>query len=611
MSDFDQAYQKAKTGIDNFNKKYEKTPYGVFGTAANNGLNEFNKANAAFKSGDTMGGSAAVLRGIGALSAGLVLVGGPVGAAIGAVLGLLTGVIAAILDALKPATDSMISKIEKLIFEQSLREAYNDIKGGIAGWELIEKQIDNLVASGRLITWEFLNQTVPWQEHYVRINRCFSTLQTNARVHSGEWLPLFDLNIIYAMRFWVYLENLSLIFCRERLPPDPDSHEMLPLEPTLPQVKTFYDMRQLAAKNLRDGVLNTHYSSVNEVDFYSLWLSPGRPYKNGVDSLTWQANPIYHRVGALHGSANENLSIGKSICFEIAQSGTFFSAGTNPLTLYAGRPEGGFKAPPVSFGNGLEQLAIGDFGNDKLGVVCVYANGRQLSFCSFDDRSGTHHEKKHGGWTPGDWRWGTWGKLWLQGRSILSLAMQPYPTHWSLYAFTVDRSGNGELCLATWTGDNPNLKMTPFPETHFSKASLTEAMFGFTPEYGRRGISPCLVTCLGDDLFLQVGKRICHRKNGKWECWNAQDVLGISGLAVYQARHYADGTTLFSTNQGVIMQYPNPQNDWKPNIYQDKVIETIWFNKAVSSQALTALQLLIQVTEAAKQPIDHFLGSSA
>jgi len=61
--DFDLAFRDAISARDEFNKQYEKTPYGNAGTAVSKGLDEFTKANAAFKSGDTMGGSAAVLRG--------------------------------------------------------------------------------------------------------------------------------------------------------------------------------------------------------------------------------------------------------------------------------------------------------------------------------------------------------------------------------------------------------------------------------------------------------------------------------------------------------------------------------------------------------------------
>ena len=59
---------------------------------------------------------------------------GPAGAAFAAVLGAVTGVISAILEGLKPASESMVSKIEKLLVEQTLKEAAARITGGIDSW---------------------------------------------------------------------------------------------------------------------------------------------------------------------------------------------------------------------------------------------------------------------------------------------------------------------------------------------------------------------------------------------------------------------------------------------------------------------------------------------
>jgi hypothetical protein len=613
MPSFDQAYQKAISEVDKFNKQYDKTPYGAFGTAASNALKEFVNANAAFKNGDTLGGSAAVLRGIGGLSAGLVLGGGPAGAAVGAVLGAITGIIAAILEALKPASDSLLNKIEKLIKDETLIIIRNELVEGISKWELLELEIDNLAASRQIITKEYLNQNIPWKEHYGLIKKGFATLKSHAGIHSKEWMRLFELNVIYALRFWVYLEQLNLLFCKDRQSlPDPASHELSRLMPNLYDTKLFYNMRHLAAERLRDAILDIHFASINEVDIHTLYLS-GYPYDSGAGYVGRQANSIYHRVGIIAETNMEDLGIGDSLCFEIASSGTIFSVGTNPYTLYVGRSGSAwYEVPWSNFGYDVQQVAIGEMGNDKIIVACVSKHGDQISFCEFDDRANTGHESKHHGWSPGDWRWGKWNTYTLPAKnSILSLAIEPDPPYWGVYAFVLEsdrRSGLGKLCGLQIDAGQTVLKMKMFSDASVPAPTLRKWTWGILIGLERAELSPCTVTCLGKDLYLQVGNMMTKRVNGKWNSWDdLQNVLGTD-IKVFQARPYADGTMIFATKQGLFMRYFDPiENTWRTG--SDDRIQTIWFSKPPPSNIwMVRESLLEQVTVAANEPIERFLG---
>ncbi|HEX7721756.1 MAG TPA: hypothetical protein VF397_06330 [Pyrinomonadaceae bacterium] len=90
-------------------------------------------------------------------------------------LGAITGIITAILEALKPLSDSLIAKIEKLLDEQTLKETRELITGGIAAWALEEGKIDGIVKTGRRFTMADLNN-INWGHHYGQIAQAFSTL---------------------------------------------------------------------------------------------------------------------------------------------------------------------------------------------------------------------------------------------------------------------------------------------------------------------------------------------------------------------------------------------------------------------------------------------------
>ncbi|KAA2240327.1 hypothetical protein F0L74_29650 [Chitinophaga agrisoli] len=104
---------------------------------------------------------------------------------------------------------------------------------------------------------------------------------------------------------------------------------------------------------------------------------------------------------------------------------------------------------------------------------------------------------------------------------------------------------------------------------------------------------------MNGDLYLQVGNLIITRKNGKWTARNAQKILSDDGLQVFQARFYPDGSEIYSTKRGLIMHYEDPAKDSRK--YTDKDIQTLWFCKGVSSQALAARELINEVKTAATQ----------
>jgi len=601
--DFDQAYKDAITARDNFNKTYEKTPYTAAGTAISKGLDEFTKANAAFKSGDTMGGSAAVLRGMGAISAALTLGGGPAGAAFGLLLGAITGVIAAILEAMKPASESLIAKIEKLLDEQTLKETRELITGGIAAWNLEEGKIDGIKKTGRRFTMADLDR-INFAHHYGQIAQAFSTLGDNKDSHSKQWLLLFDLNLIYAQRFWIEIELTALLVCKRGQELESEPRPLRELES--PELQNrFYDMRKKVAELFRDRIKALYYYSRNEVAFHSLYRnSTLAAYTTGVGSYALQRNSIYHRVGVIDGPPMEDLGIGESVCFAIADSGTIFSVGSRPYTLYVGRPGGDWlPVSPDIFGAEVDQVAIAELENDKVLVVCLHGNGHKVSICNFDDRAGTEHESKYNGWTSGAWRWQTPG--WVtydmpNQMTVLSLAIDVHPPAWRLDAFALDAEGNGQFYDVHFPQGKSTAEVKGVPETIFGATWLSQVTFGVAPAPNRSEISPCTISRLGDNLWLQVGNRIRQRLNGKWDAWDVQPILG-NDINVFQARFYADDTQVFATNKGLIMRFLDPNKNWTYGVFTDEKIDTLWFWKGVSLQALTSKELLIQVTEAAQQ----------
>ena len=173
---FATATKDTQSAIDKFNKDYEKTPFGTAGTAASKALDEFTKANTAFKNGDTKGGSAALLRAFGAMSAALAVGGGPVGAAVGAMLGAFMGVISLILEMFKPASDSLEAKLEKFIVEQDLKYAYEKLVAKKAVWALKESDIERMVGKRKAggYTWMELDGLLGWEEHYGQIIEAFA-----------------------------------------------------------------------------------------------------------------------------------------------------------------------------------------------------------------------------------------------------------------------------------------------------------------------------------------------------------------------------------------------------------------------------------------------------
>jgi len=56
-------------------------------------------------------------------------------------------------------------------------------------------------------------------------------------------LLLFDLNVIYALRFWAYLEHTALLVRQKGQAPAPQSHELRELDSTPELLNDFYDMR--------------------------------------------------------------------------------------------------------------------------------------------------------------------------------------------------------------------------------------------------------------------------------------------------------------------------------------------------------------------------------
>lgn len=609
-----------KANDSNFNTVHEKTQFAQEAAFATKGLEEFMKADAALKSGDTIGASAAVLRGMGSISGLLVFAAGPLGAFIGGVLNVLMNVISAIMDALKPSTDSLINKIEKLIQDQTLKTKRDELRSALDAWEFEELKMNGDLKEGNIKNWKDAVNMAKWEKHYTHINNGFATLQTQSAINSREWLPLFDLNIIYTLRFWLRLQHITIyLFYRKKPVNTPD---MQPLQTSLIGPGTFLTIRNHIAKTLYNSLLNVHYSSVNNVDFHSRWLTKDfQPFKSGLGEWGHERQSIYNRIGVAKGPEMKNMGFGESICFAIAESGTIFNIGTSSNTLYIGR-EGTdwYQVPTDRFSNlPVEQIAIGELGNDKLAIVCVYGGGTKISHCTFDDQSGTDHENEHNGWTPGAWRCGPWKQKIIQdGLSILSLGILPWAPNWDLYAFAVNKEGAGSLYSVKFASGK-SLVMNKIPDTFLDASKMAEYTFNVAPRYKRGEISPCTISFVGNDLYLQVGNWIYQRVDDKWDGWDVRKLLGKTGLNVYQARFFADKTQVFATNEGLIMRYNDPgkvvmnkdgtkKETWR--VYSDGNIKTLCFWKAVSRQTDTARILLETFKEAMDQTVDDLLKNA-
>jgi hypothetical protein len=374
------------------------------------------------------------------------------------------------------------------------------------------------------------------------------------------------------------------------------------------QIRTFRRTRKAVAKRLRDDILDVHFHSVNEVDFYALYLGSGvPPYGRGIGSYASRMNSIYHRIGVIENPDMADINVGESANFAVAASGTIFSVGSNPYTLYAGRLGiEWFKVDQAAFrGDDVEQVTIGELDNDKVVVVCLHGQGHKISFCEFDDAADTFHETKPHAWSAGAWRWGGWSTYGLPDQvTVLSLAVKAHPPGYSLYAFALDSSGNGQAYEVTFTAGEANARMQAFPDTWFSRSAIFDATNSIAPAPNRQELSPVTISCgMGDTLYVQIGHEMRVRDNGKWYVWPMRQYSGVSDLDIYQARGFEDGTVVLSTNKGLIMRYLDPKSGWKPRDFTDEKIITICFSKGVSRQASTVQELLKVVTEAAEQPV--------
>jgi len=234
-------------------------------------------------------------------------------------------------------------------------------------------------------------------------------------------------------------------------------------------------------------------------------------------------------------------------------------------------------------------------------VVCVHSNGSKFSVCAFDDAAGTANEQIPGAWTPDTWRWGTWRTWDVPGKhTILSMAVQPQPPDFALWAFALTASGGANL-FSVRTPDGNEAVMTPVDETWLTPQALSEATYGVAPQPGRWEISPSAITCLGDTLYVQAGNKVMVRDAGRWVTWDLQDksFFWDDKLQCYQVRAYADGTLLCATNKGLYMRWTGLENETR--VATDKSIETLWFAKKVSRQAAAVKELYGRVKAASDE----------
>ncbi len=583
MPTIDQVIQRAQVSIATFNKDYEKTPFAAAGKDAAAGLKEFVSAAESFKHGDSVGGSSSLLKGIGSFASAMAIAG-PAGAAAGALLAAITGLISAILDAMKPAMESLESKIEKLLVTEDLTLMYGEMQAGNVALSHVMQEIENqegkLVGSAGMTYAQLtgiLNPIAYWAAHEKNILKTMQHLKSFSHSHSREWMPLFDITVAYALRYWLVFESIAALIVEE------DKHNYL-------------SHRKITADAIKNSIENIYLSSLNEADFYHLTMGDvAKAYPYDVDQRSAELSifsSLALRTGLIDGGAY-TMDAGKLCTFAPSTGGTLFLGATHSR-LYYGR---GNNWVQVLNCPGCEQVFIGEHSNNKICVVCVHDSGRRFSFAIFDDTSGSVHENGIDSWSTGDWRWGKWCTYDVpEERTILTMAIQPVERgDFAFWAFVLAKGGGAGLSQISI---NNEVKLIPVHETWLPQQKLQDVMFNVSLTAKRWEISPCTISLVGETIFLHVGNQMMIRELGKWVTWElqGQDFFWDPALNIYQARAFADGSLIFATNKGLYARYT--ALDGKLTSPIDTSIKTLWFWKQCSDQAVTVKELYKLVASA-------------
>ncbi|WP_158820367.1 hypothetical protein [Granulicella sp. S156] len=613
---------------DDFITKYGNRPWAAAGTAAKAGVGELKNGALLVMKGDTMGGTAAILSGIGSVS-GLMSLAGPVGAIIAGVMAIFTAIISAVLDALKPATRSLEDKIKGMLTDETLKVDRDILYGAYESWATIQVELSSLVQAREQaaksiqndltqtdpnkklsatalaeqikiaggMSWTKLTNYSGWRDHQKTIFTTFSALSSRKGQHSKEWMPLYDLTIQYALNFWVGFTSMAALV-------DHNGAE------------TYRVARETLAKQLRDELYGSHFASLNEGALWAIYYSGPPSFESAGYSpyILAAHNNLYQFSGVFGEGAvltQENLG-GQVVSFAVSSGGTIFSVGKiDGYRLCAGRGKAddspGWRIEPNK--RLSDQVFIGERHDGIIKVISLHTNGHNFTVFDYDDGIGKSYENNPTAWTPNDRRWlshKTYGIP--DGKTILSLAVDPrsliYGEPLAFYAFALDESGGGNCYRYTLDETKGYIADAQiFHETWMTHEQIRVETFDVGPRANRSQISPCTVSCTGNGIFAQVGNMAwVFERSGDhtWRKWNLPNYFDDSSLTFHQAYGGDDGAFVCITNKGLRMRYWNVETK-QPAFAREDKIQTVRFVRQASRQADVMLELLASMESVVTQ----------
>lgn len=625
---------------EDFISKYGSRPWAAAGSAAKAGIGELKNGALLVMKGDTMGGTAAILSGIGSVSA-LMQLAGPVGSITAGAMAILTGIISAVLDALKPATRSLEDKIKGMLTDETLKADHDNLYGAYMSWATIQAEISSLVQdrerAAKLIQndrtetdpskklsdrereekseiaagmpWTTLTKYSGWRDHQRVIFTTFSALSSRQGQHSKEWMPLYDLTIQYALNFWVGFTSMAALV---------DSAG----------AKTYCVARDLLAKQLRDELYGSHFASLNEGTLWAMYFTGSGTYQSkGSDAYTPEGSSLYwypshnnlYQYSGVFGegavSTQENLG-GEVVSFAVSSSGTIFSAGkiSGNYRLCAGRGNAdgspGWRIEPQS--QLCDQVFIGEKHNGNIKVIALHGHGHKFTVLDYDDGIDRNFEDNPTAWTPNDRRWlsrRTYGIP--DEKTILSLAVDPRSLvdgeRLAIYAFALDESDGGKCYRYTLDETKGYIaEVQAFDETSMTPEQIRVATFGVAPKANRSEIGPFSVSCTNAVIIAQVGNKAWAFErlgNLAWREWDLPKHFEDPSLTFYEAHGYEDGAFVCITDRGLRMRYWKVETK-QPAFAREGKIQTVRFVRQSSRQAGVMLELLARMESVAAQAAD-------
>lgn len=591
----EEAIKKVEKETVEFNKRYEKTPFAAVGTAVQNGMKEINAAVTAFKAGDQMGGSAAVLRSAGAFAGALALVGGAAGAAAGALLAAITSLISTILEAMKPASESLEGKIESLLDKQELKNAYIALEGNKAAWEISEADIKQFSNEQKTFDWDYLTEKTNWKLHHTLILTTLEKLKEPSTVN--EWMKAHDSVITYALRFWILISTVGGVLKNE-----PNS--------------TYATDRDLIAKQLLDALRAINFNAIDLTNLYARWYSNyNNPtpfyHRRSMGASAGQGySEIYQRIGVIDGNKSLKELGGDIYSFAVSKSGTFIAS--TPRGLAYGRNPSDLTE--VSSCPGADQVAIGELGNNQISVATLFTelNGdfgkkifpkRYINLSLFNDATGVSGHDNPNAWTKGEWRWGNWLQYEVaDDMTVLALAMEVNCGKFTVLAFAIDKEGHGKPYSVNFEGNEAHLR--PLGHLGLTADEIAKYTYKYEPTPGQGYLGPFTVTTNGNRYF-HIGNYVLVQHENGWDTWDLQspNFFGDSERNCYQFRAFRDGSVVAATNKGLVVRAPDMSEAYSKNqdplgIWTAPEVQTMFFWRTESQQAVAKRDLFSKLIAA-------------